>query len=82
MSDTALHAYTGSLACPSANGSVELCYPAEWEARIYVTGVRADLELWRGLPRSKKALVIRGAETDTFRETTSRLGGGACHLLK
>ncbi len=74
MSDTALRAYTESLACPKADGSIELCYPAEWEARIYVTGVRADMELWRGIPSLKpRLLVIRGAETNTFRESTGEL---------
>lgn len=73
MDDQALEAYVDSLACEQPGGSVELCYPAEWEARIYVTGVRADMELWRGLPGLRPPLlVIRGAETDTFLEPTAR----------
>ena len=74
LSDTALQNYVEALGCPGADGSVELCYPAEWDARIYVTGVRADLELWRTLPGLKvPLLIIRGAETDTFWESTGRL---------
>jgi pimeloyl-ACP methyl ester carboxylesterase len=75
MDDSALHAYCDSLACPVPDGSLQLCYSPAWEARIYVTGLRADMELWRGLPTLKPPLlVIRGAETDTFwEETAARL---------
>jgi pimeloyl-ACP methyl ester carboxylesterase len=74
MSDSALKDYVDALGCPRPDGSVELCYPACWEARIYVTGVRADLELWRELPKLKIPLLIfRGMETDTFKEQTGRL---------
>jgi pimeloyl-ACP methyl ester carboxylesterase len=74
MSDAALQHYVDALGCPRPDGGVELCYPATWEARIYITGVRADLELWRALPNLKPPLLIlRGAETDTFWERTGRL---------
>jgi pimeloyl-ACP methyl ester carboxylesterase len=74
LSDSALRNYVDALGCPRPQSSVELCYPAAWEARIYVTGVRADLELWRALPELKPPLLIlRGAETDTFWERTGRL---------
>lgn len=74
MSDAALQDYVQALGCPRPDGSVELCYPSKWEARIYVTGVRADLELWRALPSLKPPLlIIRGAETDTFSERAGRL---------
>lgn len=74
LSDAALADYVEALACPRADGRVGLCYPAEWEARIYVTGVRADLELWRALPQLKiPLLIVRGAETNTFWERTGRL---------
>jgi pimeloyl-ACP methyl ester carboxylesterase len=73
-SDSVLKDYVDALGCPRPDGSVELCYTARWEARIYVTGVRADLELWRELPKLKIPLLIfRGAETNTFREQTGRL---------
>ena len=73
MSDTALLDYVEALGCPRPDGTIELCYPASWEARIYVTGLRADLELWRELPKLNVPLLIfRGAETDTFRESTAR----------
>ncbi len=74
MSDAALQDYVEALGCPLPDGRVELCYPGSWEARIYVTGMRADLELWRSLPQLKPPLlIIRGAASDTFREVTGRL---------
>lgn len=73
LSDESLAAYVDSLACEQPDGSMELCYPPEWEARVYVTSMRADLALWRMLPRLKPpALVIRGAESDTFLEPAAR----------
>lgn len=72
--DASLHALVDGLTRPGADGKLELVYPPEWEARIYVTAIRRDLELWRGLPRLKTpAMIIRGAETDTFWERTARL---------
>lgn len=74
MRDESLAAYVDSLACEQPDGSLLLCSPPEWEARIYATGLLADLPLWRDLPRVKPpVLVIRGAETDTFLENTARL---------
>ncbi len=73
MDDDSLHAYVDALACPDADGQIRLCYPAEWEARIYVTGVRADMEIWRGLSKLRSpVLIIRGSESDTFLESTAR----------
>lgn len=74
LSDPALGDYVDALGCSLLDGSVELCYPSAWEARIYATGVRADMELWRALPRLKMPLlIVRGAETDTFWESTGGL---------
>jgi pimeloyl-ACP methyl ester carboxylesterase len=74
LSDAALQDYVQALGCPLPDGRVKLCYPGSWEARIYVTGVRADLELWRGLPHLKPPLlIIRGEQSDTFWEKTGRL---------
>ncbi len=73
LSDEALAAYVDGLACKQPDGRMELCYPPEWEARIYVTGMQADFEIWRGLPDLKPpVLLIRGAETDTLWEKTAR----------
>jgi len=49
LNDDNLHAYVDALACPRSGGGFELCYKPDWEARIYVTGVRADMEIWRAL---------------------------------
>jgi pimeloyl-ACP methyl ester carboxylesterase len=74
MSDKSLRAYVDALACPDQDGQIQLCYPADWEARIYVTGIRADLELWRQLAGLvPPVLFIRGSETDTFLAKTARM---------
>jgi len=74
LSDEQLQAYVDSLACPDADGQIRLCYPADWEARIYVTGIRADLEIWRAIPNLKPpVLFIQGSETDTFLSSTVRM---------
>lgn len=73
LSDEGLWAYVDSLACPGPDGRVQLCYTPAWEARIYATGVYRDLPLWRALPRLRlPLLVLRGADSDTFWETTAR----------
>ncbi len=72
FNDGALRAYVEGIACPDGN-SYRLCYSAEWEMRIYVTGVWRDLELWRGLKTlSTPTLILRGAETDTFLAGTAQ----------
>ncbi len=74
FSDESLLALVNGLTQPAANGTLRLVYPPEWEARIYVTAMRRDLELWRGLPRLQvPALIMRGEQTDTFLERTARL---------
>lgn len=50
MSNQALQAYVEALGCEEPDGHVQLCYPAEWEAQVYLTNMLADLELWRELP--------------------------------
>ncbi len=51
----------------------ELVYSPEWEAAIYYTGVWRDWDIWSGLAGLKvPTLIIRGAETDTFWESTGR----------
>jgi pimeloyl-ACP methyl ester carboxylesterase len=71
MSDQALMDYVEALACTRTDGTIGLCYPARWEARIYITAMRADLELWRNLARLKAPmLIIRGEKSDTFLEST------------
>lgn len=74
FSDEALEAYVNGITCPVGDGSYRLCYSAEWEMQIYVTGVWRDMELWRELSKLKvPLLIIRGAETDTFFESAGRL---------
>jgi pimeloyl-ACP methyl ester carboxylesterase len=73
FSDEALWAYLRGITQPVAGGGYELRYTPEWEARIYVTGVSADLELWRGLKTlPAPTLILRGDETDTFSASAAR----------
>ncbi|MBT3190017.1 MAG: alpha/beta hydrolase [Anaerolineae bacterium] len=74
FSDEALEAYVKGITCPRGDGSYELCYSAEWEVQIYLTGVWRDMQLWHDLPKLKvPLLIIRGAETDTFFESAGKL---------
>jgi pimeloyl-ACP methyl ester carboxylesterase len=73
MDDASLKVYVEGLTRPHPDGKYELVYSPEWEARIYVTGVWRDMDLWRDLPRLKlPLLILRGAETDTFWASTVR----------
>jgi pimeloyl-ACP methyl ester carboxylesterase len=74
MNDDSLRAYVEGIACTRGEGGYQLCYSAEWEIRIYLTGIWQDMDIWRGLPKLKvPMLIIRGAETDTFWERTGKL---------
>jgi pimeloyl-ACP methyl ester carboxylesterase len=74
INDDGLQHYVNAMAHVDERGMVTLVYPPEWEARIYITAARADLDLWLGLPKLKPPLLIlRGAQTDTFWPTTARL---------
>lgn len=73
MDDASLKAYVEGLTRPRPDGQHELAYSPEWEARIYVTGVWHDTDIWRGLPKLQvPLLILRGAETDTFWASTAR----------
>lgn len=74
MDNNSLRAYVEGIACQKDGGGYQLCYSVDWEIQIYLTGIWPDMDLWRGLPELKiPALIVRGAETDTFREATGRL---------
>jgi pimeloyl-ACP methyl ester carboxylesterase len=73
MDDRALQAYVNAAALTTDDGQVTLAYPRSWEARVYITGVRRDLDIWRQLPElGPPLLVIRGAKTNTFWASTAR----------
>jgi pimeloyl-ACP methyl ester carboxylesterase len=72
MSDENLRIYIEGMTRETDRG-YELAYSPEWEARIYLTGLR-DVDIWRGLPKlNLPTLFLRGAETDTFLERAARL---------
>jgi pimeloyl-ACP methyl ester carboxylesterase len=73
MSDDSLRAFIKGITQQRADGTYELVYSPEWEARIYLTGLR-DFDLWRELPKLEvPTLIIRGAKTDTFLENATKL---------
>jgi pimeloyl-ACP methyl ester carboxylesterase len=75
MDDDSLRAYVEGIACQRDGGDgYQLCYSAEWEIRIYLTGIWRDMDIWRGLPKLEvPTLIVRGVETDTFWEPTGKL---------
>jgi pimeloyl-ACP methyl ester carboxylesterase len=73
FSDESLRTYIEGITQSKPNGEYELTYSPEWEARIYYTGIWRDLDIWHSLPKlSVPTLVIRGAESDTFRRSAAR----------
>jgi pimeloyl-ACP methyl ester carboxylesterase len=71
MSDENLRIYVEGMTRETDRGH-ELVYSPEWEARIYLTGLR-DFDIWRGLSTLQvPTLFIRGAETDTFLEKAAK----------
>jgi pimeloyl-ACP methyl ester carboxylesterase len=76
VSDEHLRLLIEGMTWREAGAGYELAYSPEWEARIYYTGIWRDWDLWRGIRRLRiPTLVIRGAETDIFWETTARAVG-------
>lgn len=74
MDDEPLRTFVEGIVCSRDAGGYQLCYSPEWEIRIYQTGIWRDMDIWRGLPKLKvPMLIVRGAETDTFRERTGKL---------
>ena len=74
MNDDSLHFFVESIACPKDEGGYQLCYSADWEIRIYLTGIWRDMDIWRELPDLQvPTLIVRGEETDTFWERTGKL---------
>jgi pimeloyl-ACP methyl ester carboxylesterase len=74
MNDESLKAYIDGITCKADSGNYQLCYSAEWEIRIYLTGIWRDMDIWRGLPKLEvSTLIVRGVETDTFWKHTGKL---------
>jgi len=74
FNDESLRAYVEGIACKTGIGDYQLCYSAEWEARLYIIAVWPDMDIWRALPKLEvPTLIVRGTETDTFSERTGKL---------
>ena len=69
FSDEVLTDYVNGLSRDLPDGSIELNYSPEWEARIYETSGIADQVVWKNLINiTCPVLVIRGNDTDTLNE--------------
>src|ERR1700690_1090743 len=76
FSDENLRALIQGMIKPKADRGFELAYSPEWESRIYYTGIWHDWDLWKNIHRLEiPTLIIRGAETDTFWESTTHIVG-------
>ena len=74
FSDERLRVLLEGITRQSADGSYELVYSLEWEARIYETGLWNDGDLWDGIRTLKvPMLFLRGAQTDTFFARTAEM---------
>ena len=74
MEDDSLRAYVEGIACQKDGDGYNLCYSADWEIRIYLTGIWRDMDIWRGLSGLQlPTLIVRGIETDTFWDHTGQL---------
>jgi pimeloyl-ACP methyl ester carboxylesterase len=83
FSDENLRAFIQGMTQPKANGGYGLVFSPEWEARIYYTGVWHDWDLWQNIHRLEiPTLIIRGAETDTFWESTAHVVQKKNHKIK
>jgi pimeloyl-ACP methyl ester carboxylesterase len=83
FSDANLHVLTEGMTRRMSDGRYELLYSPEWEARIYYTGVWHDWDLWDGIAHLEiPTLILRGAETDTFWESTARKVGRSNPRIK
>jgi pimeloyl-ACP methyl ester carboxylesterase len=74
LSDDNLRAFVAGITRPRSGGGYELIFDPRWEAHIYYTGLTHDWDIWAALARLKvPTLILRGAQTDTFWESTARL---------
>ena len=72
INDENLRVAINGMTKPLPDSGYELAYSPEWEIQIYYTGVAADSDIWRELPKLRlPLLIIRGAETDTFSPSTA-----------
>jgi pimeloyl-ACP methyl ester carboxylesterase len=70
MTDDSLRAYVNSISQARPDGTVELSYPPEWEARVYYSG---PPDLWGQVDQLKTPLLlIYGAESNALQTPSVR----------
>lgn len=73
FTDEHLRILIQGMTTPAPGGGYELAYSPEWERRVYYTAIWNDWDLWRGIAGLDiPTLIVRGAESDTFRESSAR----------
>jgi pimeloyl-ACP methyl ester carboxylesterase len=73
FSDDNLRAFIAGMTRPKNGGGYELVFDPEWEAHIYYTGIWHDWDIWDAIEKLEvPTLILRGAQTDTFWESTGR----------
>jgi pimeloyl-ACP methyl ester carboxylesterase len=74
LDDQKLWAYVNAAGKNGAGGGYQLAYPAEWEARIYLTASLADPDIWRRLEKlTVPVLVICATEQSSFSKPVKKL---------
>lgn len=65
IGDRNLRTCVEALVRPRPDGQVELVYPPEWEARLYLVGPQVDWQLWKELRALRPpALIVRGGDVE------------------
>jgi len=73
IDDSCLTDYVNAITQSRKDEKVELAYTREWETQLYVSGIRADIPIWRDLHSLKPPiLIIRGANSNTFWSSTAK----------
>ena len=62
ISDSNLKELIKGLTREKSDGGVELCFPKDWELRIYQAGMIADVEIWNRIYNLNRDIYILHAE--------------------
>lgn len=73
FTDANLRLFIAGMTRPVAGNGYVLAYSPEWEVQVYYTGIWNDWDLWAGIAGLRvPTLMVRGADSDTFRAETAR----------